>query len=80
MPDWHIANAREPNSDTRDSIEDSLELLARRQAKYPGDNLVAIRLLADLVYETEAALAQRIARAMASGASWLAMQSRWPMR
>jgi hypothetical protein len=55
-----MVSAREPWSDTRDLIEDSLGLLARRQARYPGDDLVAICLLADPVSQTEAALAQRL--------------------
>ena len=45
----------------------------RRHTKYPGDDLVAIRLVADPVSDTEAALALRVARAPASGASWLAI-------
>jgi hypothetical protein len=50
-----------------DLIQDSLPPLARKQAKFPGDDLVPIRLLADLAKETEAALARRVAQA--SGAS-----------
>jgi hypothetical protein len=38
----------EPYNDIRDLIEDSLDELSRRRAKYLGDNLAAIRLLADL--------------------------------
>jgi hypothetical protein len=68
-----MVNAREPCSGTRDLIEGFLELVASRQAKYPGDDLVAIRVLADPASQTEAALAQRVARARASGASWLAI-------
>ena len=57
VPGWHMANARERYSVSRDLIEDSLELLAGRQAKYPGDDLAAIRVLADPASQTEAALA-----------------------
>jgi hypothetical protein len=64
-----MVSAREPWSDTRDLIEDSLGLLARRQARYPGDDLVAICLLADAVGQTDAALAQRLGQR----ASWLAI-------
>ena len=46
--------------------------MAKDIAKYPGGDLVAIRLLADLVNETEAGLAHRVGRARASGASWQA--------
>jgi len=35
-----------------------------------ADDLVAIQLPADLVAEAETALARRVARAQASGASW----------
>jgi hypothetical protein len=67
-----MANAREIYRDTRDLIEDSLELLG-------GEDKPRVRatiwwrsaLLADPVSETEAALAQRVARAPTSGASWL---------
>ena len=60
----------EPYNDIRDLIEDSLDELARRRAKYPGDNLAAIRLLADLVEEAQGALAKRLTQAAASGTQW----------
>ena len=68
-----MAEAQNRHGDTCDLIEDSLEILAQRRAKYPADDLVAIRLLADLVNETEAALAERVAQARGGGVSWQAI-------
>jgi hypothetical protein len=56
-------------SDTRDLIEDCPEILARRQAKCTGDDRGG-----DLLAGRPS---QRLARARASGASWLAVAGSW---
>jgi len=65
-----MADRSQPYSDIVDLIEDSLAELARRRAKYPGDDLTAIRLLADLADEASTALGERVAAAQAAGAEW----------
>jgi len=65
-----MAQAREPYSDTRDLIEECLADLARRRAKWQGDDLQAIALLASLVEATEQALAAPVTVARQNGHSW----------
>jgi len=56
--------------DTSDLIEDSLEELARRRAKWPCDDLQAVTLLASLVEAAEQALIARVTSAHENGHSW----------
>jgi len=67
---WPMANVREPYSDIRDLIEDSLDELARRRAKWPGDDLAMVQLLSDLAREAEAALTRRVVQAKARSSTW----------
>lgn len=56
--------------DARDLITDSLGILAKRRAKYAGDHLVAITLLATLIDTAENTLASRVQAARADGHTW----------
>jgi hypothetical protein len=56
--------------DTQDLIEDCLAELAGRRAKWQGDALQAITLLASLVEATDRALAERVAMAHQNGHTW----------
>ena len=63
----HVSPDRQPYSDTRELIEDSLEVLAQLRGKWLGDDLVAIALLAGLMDEAERTRAGRVAAARAGG-------------
>ena len=68
------AAGREPGyryDDARELVEESLVLLAQRRAKWQGDDLQAVSLLAALVEATERVLAERVARTHQNGYSWL---------
>ena len=67
------AASREPEyryDDARELVEESLVLLAQRRAKWQGDDLQAVSLLAALVEATERVLAERVTKAHQSGHSW----------
>lgn len=70
MPDRGVAQSTDPCGDIRDLIEDSLTCWPGDGASIPGDDLAAIRLLADLVDEAEAALDRRVYEARANDHSW----------
>jgi len=53
-----MAQPTDPYGGIRDLIEDSLDELASRRTIYPGDDLPAIRLLAERVDAPEAALVE----------------------
>lgn len=56
--------------DISDLIDDSLQELARRRAKWPGDDLQAVTLLASLVEAAEQALIARVTIAHENRHSW----------
>ena len=57
-------------NDSRNLIGECLEELARRQAKWLGDDLAAIALLAELIGDAEKCLAERVHNAPANGHTW----------
>lgn len=56
-------------TDARDVVEDALAELARRRAKWLGDDVAAIELLTALIAEAEEVLTQRVRGAPANGYS-----------
>lgn len=56
--------------DASDLINESLGILAQRRAKYAGDDLVAITLLATLIDAAEKTLAARVQAARTQGRTW----------
>jgi hypothetical protein len=56
--------------DASDLINDSLGILAQRRAKYAGDDLVAITLLAALMDTAGKTLAARVQAARDHGHTW----------
>jgi hypothetical protein len=56
--------------DVSDLIQESLVLLAERRAAWLGDDIAAIRLLANLVDKAAEALALRVAAARSAGTTW----------
>jgi hypothetical protein len=63
----HCADAY---NDVSDLVEESLVELAHRRAKYLGDDLAAIELLAGFIDAAVQALADRVRGARANGRSW----------
>ena len=61
---------RQPYSDTREIISESLEILARLRGKWLGDDLAAIALLAGLTEEAERQLADRVIAARGNDCRW----------
>jgi hypothetical protein len=56
--------------DISDIVEESLVELAHRRAKYLGDDLAALELLASFIDAAVRALADRVGSARAHGCSW----------
>ncbi len=71
FPGGPTAPPRYRYDDTTDLIEESLEVLAQRRAKWLGDDLQAVGLLANLIEAAERALADRVRSARANGHAWL---------
>jgi hypothetical protein len=65
-----MGQARNDYDDLSDLIADSLAVLAQRRAKYDGDDIAAVALLAELVDAAESALASRVRAARVTGHSW----------
>jgi hypothetical protein len=61
--------------DASDLIEDCLVVLAQRRAKYLGDDLAAVDLLASFIDTAVQALADRVGSARAHGYGWLDIAS-----
>ena len=62
---------RQRYRDTRDLVEDSIEILARHRGKWLGDDLAAIGLLVSLVDEAERQLSERVTTARSNDHSWV---------
>jgi hypothetical protein len=61
--------------DASDLVEDCLVVLAQRRARYLGDELAAVELLASLIDAAVQALADRVGSARAHGYGWLDIAS-----
>ena len=61
--------------DASDLVEDCLVVLAQRRAKYLGDELAAVALLAGLIDAAVQALADRVGSARAHGYGWIDIAS-----
>src|SRR5262245_24155961 len=61
--------------DVSDLVEESLVELAHRRAKYLGDDLAGVELLATFIDAAVRALADRVGIARAHGCSWLDIAS-----
>jgi hypothetical protein len=56
--------------DVSDLVQESLVELAHRRAKYLGDDIAAVELLASFIDAAVQALADRVGSARAHGCSW----------
>lgn len=65
-----VGEAPRKYDDLIDLVEDALETLARRRAKYAGDDFAAMSLLASLIDYAEQVLADRVRGARADGRTW----------
>src|SRR5215469_14161967 len=61
--------------DSSDLIEDTLQELAKRRAKFLGDDLAAIALLVAIVESAKKALERRVSAAYAAGHNWQEISS-----
>jgi hypothetical protein len=61
--------------DVSDLVEESMVELAHRRAKYLGDDLVGVELLASFIDAAVQALADRVGSARANGCTWAAIAS-----
>lgn len=61
---------RQPYSDVREIVEESLGILAKLRGKWLGDDLAAITLQADLTEEAERQLADRVSAARGNDCCW----------
>ena len=67
-----MAASPEPRSgnDTHDLTDDAVAVLAERRGTWPGDDIAAIALIANLINQAQRWLPQHVHDARANGHSW----------